>query len=82
MYNSGASASIFQVEHVNYENASQRLGVRASKSMRGTAVCHPAFRPSWEIAAAPPGWLVSWPEHGTNESSQGGCSFHREKISG
>lgn len=81
MYNSGASASIFQVEHVNYENA-QRSVMRASKSMRDTAVCHPAFCPSWEIAAAPPGWLVSWLEHGTNGSSQGGCSFHREKISG
>lgn len=82
MYNSGVSASMFQVEHVNYENASQRSAMRAWKSMRGTAVCHPAFRPSWEIAAAPCGWLVTWLEHGTNRSSRGGCLFHREKISG
>lgn len=79
MYNSGASASIYQVEHVNYENASQRLGVRALKSMRGTAVCHPAFRPSWEIAAAPPGWLVSWPEHGTNNPRKEAVHFPERK---
>lgn len=40
----------------------------------------PAFCPSWEEAA--PGWLVSWLERGTDGSSQGGCSFHREEISG
>lgn len=38
MYNSGASASIFQVVHVNYEKASQRPVGRASRSLSGVAV--------------------------------------------
>lgn len=45
MYNSGASASVFQTEHVNYKSASRGSAGRASGSMRGVAVHHPRIPP-------------------------------------
>lgn len=80
MYNSGASASIFQVEHVNYENASERSVVRGSRSMRRTVVGHPSLLLVLENSCS--SQLASqWLAHGTNGSSYGGRSFHREEIS-
>lgn len=66
MYNSGASASIFQVGHVNYENASQRTAGEARGACGARLPVIQASCPSWEIAA-PPRWLAqltgAWCKH-------------------
>lgn len=80
MYNSGASASIFQMERVNYESASRGSVGRAERSMRGVAVPHPRIPPTHpgKEPLLLAGWL-HWLEHCANRSSSGVCSFHEWK---